>query len=178
MKKATKFGVASTSIFYLSCGCIGYRAFGNNAPGNFLTGFGFYEPFWLIDIANICIIIHLVGAYQVSFSFSFFGLVFDLFFNSYMFLIFLVSSIRFHQQKRRVYSHTKFAIELDLNCFKFSHLQLLEEGKWHRVLKVYSTAFLAQRDLFSQSPVRYVTKICIKCITVSQFDDIAIDQIN
>ncbi|KAF3781566.1 Amino acid permease 6 [Nymphaea thermarum] len=65
MKKATKFGVASTSIFYLSCGCVGYRAFGNNAPGNFLTGFGFYEPFWLIDIANICIIIHLVGAYQV-----------------------------------------------------------------------------------------------------------------
>ncbi|GFP84110.1 amino acid permease 6 [Phtheirospermum japonicum] len=34
-------------------------------PGNFLTGFGFYEPFWLIDIANICITIHLIGAYQV-----------------------------------------------------------------------------------------------------------------
>ncbi|TXG64049.1 hypothetical protein EZV62_011043 [Acer yangbiense] len=40
-------------------------AFGNSAPGNFLTGFGFYEPFWLVDIANLCIVIHLVGAYQV-----------------------------------------------------------------------------------------------------------------
>ncbi|PPR94678.1 hypothetical protein GOBAR_AA25992 [Gossypium barbadense] len=39
--------------------------FGNDAPGNFLTGFGFYEPFWLIDFANICIAIHLIGAYQV-----------------------------------------------------------------------------------------------------------------
>ncbi|KAL9331107.1 hypothetical protein ACSQ67_000717 [Phaseolus vulgaris] len=44
---------------------IGYAAFGNDAPGNFLTGFGFYEPFWLIDFANICIAVHLVGAYQV-----------------------------------------------------------------------------------------------------------------
>ncbi|KAI9180401.1 hypothetical protein LWI28_004467 [Acer negundo] len=40
-------------------------AFGNDAPGNFLTGFGFYEPFWLVDFANICIVVHLVGAYQV-----------------------------------------------------------------------------------------------------------------
>ncbi|KAJ6330192.1 hypothetical protein OIU76_008925 [Salix suchowensis] len=35
------------------------------APGNMLTGFGFYEPFWLIDLANVCIVVHLVGAYQV-----------------------------------------------------------------------------------------------------------------
>lgn len=41
------------------------QPFGNNAPGNFLTGFGFYEPFWLIDFANVCIAIHLIGAYQV-----------------------------------------------------------------------------------------------------------------
>ncbi|PNY03181.1 amino acid permease 6-like protein, partial [Trifolium pratense] len=42
-----------------------YAAFGNDAPGNFLTGFGFYEPFWLIDFANVCIAVHLIGAYQV-----------------------------------------------------------------------------------------------------------------
>ncbi|KAI3979969.1 hypothetical protein MKX01_042623 [Papaver californicum] len=48
-----------------SSGIAGYAAFGNDAPGNFLTGFGFYEPFWLIDFANICITAHLVGAYQV-----------------------------------------------------------------------------------------------------------------
>ncbi|GMI88310.1 amino acid permease 1, NEUTRAL AMINO ACID TRANSPORTER 2 [Hibiscus trionum] len=65
MKKATSVGVSVTTMFYISCGVVGYAAFGNNAPGNFLTGFGFYEPYWLIDIANLCIIIHLVGAYQV-----------------------------------------------------------------------------------------------------------------
>ncbi|KAK8656400.1 hypothetical protein V6N13_098353 [Hibiscus sabdariffa] len=65
MKKATSVGVSVTTVFYISCGVLGYAAFGNAAPGNFLTGFGFYEPYWLIDIANLCIIIHLVGAYQV-----------------------------------------------------------------------------------------------------------------
>lgn len=49
----------------MMCGCLGYAAFGNSAPGNMLTGFGFYEPFWLVDLANIFIVIHLVGAYQV-----------------------------------------------------------------------------------------------------------------
>lgn len=44
---------------------IGYAAFGDNAPGNLLTGFGFYNPYWLIDIANVFIMVHLVGAYQV-----------------------------------------------------------------------------------------------------------------
>lgn len=58
-------GVSTTTMFYILCGCIGYAAFGNKAPGNFLTGFGFYEPFWLIDFANVCIAIHLIGAYQV-----------------------------------------------------------------------------------------------------------------
>lgn len=65
MKRATLVGISTTTLFYVLCGCIGYAAFGNNAPGNFLTGFGFYEPFWLIDFANACIAIHLIGAYQV-----------------------------------------------------------------------------------------------------------------
>lgn len=65
MKKATFYGLGLTTVFYLSLGCIGYAAFGNDAPGNILTGFGFYEPFWLVDIANICVIVHLIGAYQV-----------------------------------------------------------------------------------------------------------------
>lgn len=71
MKRATAIGVSTTTIFYVLCGLVGYAAFGNDAPGNFLTGFGFYEPFWLIDFANICIAIHLLGAYQViSLTFS------------------------------------------------------------------------------------------------------------
>ncbi|KAA8528415.1 hypothetical protein F0562_035770 [Nyssa sinensis] len=65
MKKASLAGVSTTTLFYVLCGCVGYAAFGNDAPGNFLTGFGFYEPFWLIDFANVCIAIHLIGAYQV-----------------------------------------------------------------------------------------------------------------
>ncbi|KAK2632120.1 hypothetical protein EUGRSUZ_L01972 [Eucalyptus grandis] len=36
-----------------------------NTPGNLLTGFGFYEPHWLVDLANACIVLHLVGAYQI-----------------------------------------------------------------------------------------------------------------
>lgn len=66
MKKATTIAVSITSVFYLLCGSLGYAAFGKDAPGNFLTGFGFFEPYWLVDIANICIVVHLVGAYQVN----------------------------------------------------------------------------------------------------------------
>lgn len=65
MKKATAIGVSITTAFYMLSGILGYGAFGNRAPGNFLTGFGFYEPFWLVDFANACIVVHLIGAYQV-----------------------------------------------------------------------------------------------------------------
>ncbi|KAJ4965742.1 hypothetical protein NE237_017591 [Protea cynaroides] len=65
MKKATLLSVAVTTLFYMLCGCMGYAAFGDLAPGNLLTGFGFFNPFWLLDIANAAIAIHLVGAYQV-----------------------------------------------------------------------------------------------------------------
>jgi hypothetical protein len=65
MKKASFIGVSTTTMFYMLCGVLGYAAFGNKAPGNFLTGFGFYDPFWLIDVGNVCIAVHLIGAYQV-----------------------------------------------------------------------------------------------------------------
>jgi amino acid permease len=65
MRRATLISVVVTTTFYLLCGCFGYAAFGDNAPGNLLTGFGFYNPFWLLDIANAAIVIHLIGAYQV-----------------------------------------------------------------------------------------------------------------
>ncbi|PNX55470.1 amino acid permease 6-like protein, partial [Trifolium pratense] len=66
MKKSALTGVTVTTFFYALCGLLGYEAFGNKAPGNFLTGFGFYEPYWLVDIGNLFIIIHLVGAYQLD----------------------------------------------------------------------------------------------------------------
>lgn len=65
MKKASAISVSITTLFYMSCGVFGYLAFGNQAPGNLLTGFGFNGPFWLVDYANFCVIVHLVGAYQV-----------------------------------------------------------------------------------------------------------------
>ncbi|KAI4337850.1 hypothetical protein L6164_016219 [Bauhinia variegata] len=65
MKKATFISVIVTTLFYMLCGCFGYAAFGDASPGNLLTGFGFYNPYWLLDIANAAIVIHLVGAYQV-----------------------------------------------------------------------------------------------------------------
>uniref|UniRef100_A0A1D1YDC2 Amino acid permease 2 n=1 Tax=Anthurium amnicola TaxID=1678845 RepID=A0A1D1YDC2_9ARAE len=65
MKKASMISVAITTFFYLCCGCFGYAAFGDTTPGNIMTGFGFYEPYWLIDLANACVILHLVGGYQV-----------------------------------------------------------------------------------------------------------------
>ncbi|XP_019168742.1 PREDICTED: amino acid permease 6-like isoform X2 [Ipomoea nil] len=66
MKQASSIGILSATFFYLLCGILGYLAFGNAAPGNLLTDdHGFYEPFWLVDLANVCIIVHLVGAYQV-----------------------------------------------------------------------------------------------------------------
>ncbi|GKB37975.1 probable amino acid permease 7 isoform X2, partial [Tanacetum coccineum] len=64
MKKASVIAIIVTTFFYLGCGCFGYAAFGENTPGNLLTGFGFYEPYWLIDFANACIILHLIGGYQ------------------------------------------------------------------------------------------------------------------
>lgn len=66
MKKATLLSVSVTTVFYILIGCFGYAAFGDLAPKNLLTGFGFYNPFWLLDIANIAIVVHLVGAYQVT----------------------------------------------------------------------------------------------------------------
>lgn len=65
MKRANVVAVATTTTFYMMCGCFGYAAFGNDAPGNLLTGFEFYKPFWLVNLANACVVLHLFGAYQV-----------------------------------------------------------------------------------------------------------------
>nr|GEZ04211.1 amino acid permease 6-like [Tanacetum cinerariifolium] len=54
----------SSTVFYMLCGVLGYIAFGNVAPGFFLIGFGFHDPFWLIDVVNVCIVIHLLGGYK------------------------------------------------------------------------------------------------------------------
>lgn len=88
MKKASMVAVFITTFFYLCCGCFGYAAFGDETPGNLLTGFGFYEPYWLIDFANICIVIHLVGGYQVGHICTFFQIYqLELLFNNMLVLL-------------------------------------------------------------------------------------------
>ncbi|MCI43438.1 amino acid permease 3-like, partial [Trifolium medium] len=44
-----------------------YATSGDHAPGNLLTGFSFQDDnlYWVIDIANIAVVVHLIGAYQV-----------------------------------------------------------------------------------------------------------------
>jgi len=87
MKKATSLSIATTTVFYILCGCMGYAAFGDLAPGNLLTGFGFYNPYWLLDIANLAIVVHLVGAYQV-----FLKLLFTLWYTLYTIIFYSVDT--------------------------------------------------------------------------------------
>ncbi|PKI35686.1 hypothetical protein CRG98_043844 [Punica granatum] len=83
MKAALAIAVSITTFFYLCCGCVdgftpckctgrrkligfvGYAAFGDDTPGNLVTGFGFHVLFWLVSFANACIVLHLVGEYQM-----------------------------------------------------------------------------------------------------------------
>jgi amino acid permease len=63
MKKANVIGVSTITIVFLLCSCLGYAAFGDHTPGNIFVGF--YEPYWLVCLGNIFIVIHMIGAYQV-----------------------------------------------------------------------------------------------------------------
>ncbi|XP_068471996.1 amino acid permease 8-like [Phaseolus vulgaris] len=63
MKRANVLGLTAMTILFLLCSGLGYAAFGDNTPGNILTGFT--EPFWLVALGNGCIVIHMIGAYQV-----------------------------------------------------------------------------------------------------------------
>ncbi|XP_027940895.1 amino acid permease 1-like isoform X2 [Vigna unguiculata] len=64
MKRANVVGVTAMTILFLLCSGLGYAAFGDNTPGNILTGFT--EPFWLVALGNGCIIMHMIGAYQLN----------------------------------------------------------------------------------------------------------------
>ncbi|XP_027332215.1 amino acid permease 1-like [Abrus precatorius] len=66
MKTANKIGVLTMTIIFLACACSGYAAFGSETPGNILMSSGFKKPFWLIELANVFVIVHVAGAYQVA----------------------------------------------------------------------------------------------------------------
>ncbi|XP_058075803.1 amino acid permease 3-like [Magnolia sinica] len=66
MKKATLLGLTITTAYKTLCFCIVYATFGDSTPTPLLAGSGFYKPFWLLDIGNMAIIIHLASVYQLS----------------------------------------------------------------------------------------------------------------
>ncbi|CAL2234298.1 unnamed protein product [Prunus armeniaca] len=65
MKKAVSIGGLIMIIFFIMCSTSGYAAFGDKTPENLLAGFGDDMAFWLVDLANVFIVVHIVGAYQV-----------------------------------------------------------------------------------------------------------------
>lgn len=73
MKQATNGAPCITTAFYLAVGCLGYSAFGDMAPTNLLivqhvgsSRSGFTNPYWLVDCANVFVMINMLGGYQVS----------------------------------------------------------------------------------------------------------------
>lgn len=66
MKKATKIGVMVMTILFILCGTLGYAAFGDEkVPENLMAGFLSQKAFWIVDLANVFVVVHLVGAFQV-----------------------------------------------------------------------------------------------------------------
>ncbi|KAL6203762.1 hypothetical protein ACLB2K_027461 [Fragaria x ananassa] len=66
MKKATKIGVMVMTILFIFCGTLGYAAFGDEkVPENLMAGFLSQKSFWIVDLANVFVVVHLVGAFQV-----------------------------------------------------------------------------------------------------------------
>ncbi|KAJ7534125.1 hypothetical protein O6H91_13G080800 [Diphasiastrum complanatum] len=67
MRKTLLIGIVYTTMFYMALGGTGYAAYGDKTPGNLLSALVSYRHvFWLVDLANLFIIVRLVGAYQVT----------------------------------------------------------------------------------------------------------------
>jgi amino acid permease len=64
MKGANVIGVSTMTMIFLLCSCLGYAAFGDQTPGNIFAAF--YEPYWIVALGDVFIIIHMIGAYQVG----------------------------------------------------------------------------------------------------------------
>lgn len=63
MRRTVNWSVAIMVGFYLAVAVSGYMAYGNDVAGNILNSF--QTPRWLVDLANIMVIVHLIPAYQV-----------------------------------------------------------------------------------------------------------------
>ncbi|GAB4815312.1 hypothetical protein N2152v2_002358 [Parachlorella kessleri] len=63
MRRTVNWSVTVMTFFYMLVAITGYMAYGNDVAGNILNSF--VTPRWLVDTANIMVIIHLLPAYQV-----------------------------------------------------------------------------------------------------------------
>ncbi|AES58688.1 putative amino acid transporter, transmembrane domain-containing protein [Medicago truncatula] len=63
MKRANVIGVSTMTIIFLLCSCLGYAAFGDHTPSNIF--YGFTEPYWIVALGDVFVVIHMIGAYQV-----------------------------------------------------------------------------------------------------------------
>lgn len=63
MKKAVNIGISASFVFYFTVAVVGYCALGNEVPGMVLAGFP-DAPNWLIMLANVCILVHMLVAFQ------------------------------------------------------------------------------------------------------------------
>ncbi|KAG9145758.1 hypothetical protein Leryth_011179 [Lithospermum erythrorhizon] len=66
MKLTNLISLTMTTLLYRLCGCFGYSTFEDNSLGNLIARFSFHNHFWLVVIANVAMVIHLVGEYQAS----------------------------------------------------------------------------------------------------------------
>ena len=72
MKKSINMALCVTTAFYFAVALLGYAAFGDKAPTNLLivqhvgsSRTGFTNPYWLVDCANVFVMVNMLGCYQV-----------------------------------------------------------------------------------------------------------------
>lgn len=63
MWKGVIFAYITVAICYFPVALVGYWAFGNNVADNVLISLE--KPRWLIALANMFVVIHVIGSYQV-----------------------------------------------------------------------------------------------------------------
>ncbi|KDD73759.1 transmembrane amino acid transporter protein, partial [Helicosporidium sp. ATCC 50920] len=64
MRPAVYWGITGSFVLYFVISVTGYASLGNSVPGFILEGYP-DAPRWVLLVANICILLHMVSAYQV-----------------------------------------------------------------------------------------------------------------
>lgn len=66
MKRAVNYSVAVMTGFYIAVSCAGFASLGYNMPtGYILTDYAGIAPQWVLDMANVMVVLHMIPAYQV-----------------------------------------------------------------------------------------------------------------